>query len=241
MRIWSLLAALGLIAAPALAQVQDEAGLRAFQAAVQQLRTFMLRTGETVEGWDRGGADPDGDLRRLGADRFYMLNRGSDGAGVTILTDRPLGDFAPAGWRIVDSYGSAGEALRSPQLDFQPLSARYVIGARSDISRVNDVGCARGFSHALLYELPGAPATEGDESIPTFFRMVILALEDQTICVRSDGTAETGYTARFFLPDGRSLPAFDDPSERITIVPAAPIDRLIEPPPRPAPAAPPQS
>ena len=34
----------------------------------------MLRPGERVEGWDRGGADPDAELRALGADRHYFLH-----------------------------------------------------------------------------------------------------------------------------------------------------------------------
>ena len=59
------------------------------------MRAELLRPGERVEGWDQGGADPDAELRALGADRYYQLSRGVDGTGVTILTDRPIREFAP--------------------------------------------------------------------------------------------------------------------------------------------------
>jgi hypothetical protein len=240
---WILAAAMALAAAPAQPQPQPGAPqddgaseLARYQAAIRELRETLLRPGERVEGWDRGGADPDGEVRRLGADRFYMVSRSDTGAGVSILTDRPIADFAPAGWRIVDSYGQAGERLSAPQVDFQPLSARYVFAARIDYTKVNDVACYSNFSHALLYEVPGAPADPDDDILPMMFRVMILAFENQTVCVRAEGDRERGYTSRFFMPDGRSLPALDDPSERMTIVPAAPVDQLIAPPP-PRPAA----
>ncbi|MEA3046978.1 MAG: hypothetical protein QOJ53_1310 [Sphingomonadales bacterium] len=228
-----LLAAL--LLAPLPAAAQDQSALDEFRAAVAQMRAELLQPGERVEGWDRGGADPDAELRALGADRYYFLNRDGGALGVTILTDRPIADFAPAGWRIADSYGAAGEALETPQLDFMPFSARYVMASRARIWKQNDAGCWRNISHALLYEIPGTAPTEGDEIIPLMFRMAILALEDQTVCSRADGNRAGGYRTRFFLPDGRSLPHLSSPDDLVTIVPAAPIERLI----RPAPPAPP--
>jgi hypothetical protein len=215
---------------PSVEQSEDEAALAELRAAVADMRATMLRPGERVEGWDRGGADPDSVLRARGADRHYFLTRGPDGVTVTILTDRPITDFAPSSWQVIDSYGSAGASLPSPQLDFGAFSPRYVMASRSQFRRVNDVDCQDNLSHALLFEVPGAPARPGDEIIPFMFRMIILALEDQMICFRSDGDAERGYRGRFFLPDGRALPELDD--EAVSrIVPAAPIERLIEPPP----------
>jgi hypothetical protein len=210
-----------------------EIGLDEFRDAIAELRALMLRPGERVEGWDRGGANPDADLRARGADSHYFLSRGRDGTSVHILTSRPIADFASAAWRPVDSYGAASAELSSPQLDFFALSARYVMATRSQFHRVRDVDCQDNLSHALLYEVPGAPESPGDEELPILFRMTILALEDQRICVRTDGDAERGYRSRMFLPDGRSLPELDDPGGLMTIVPAAPVDQLIEPPPPP--------
>ena len=208
-----------------------QAELEEFRAAIAQLRREMLRPGERVDGWDRGGANPDADLRARGADRHYFLTRGRDGTSVSILTDRPIADFAPAGWQVVDSYGSGSASLASPQVDFAAFSPRFVMASRSQFRRVRDVDCQDNLSHALLYEVPDAPTSPGDEVIPMMFRMMILALENQEICVRIDGDAAHGYRGRFFLPDGRTLPELDDPEAVSTIVPAAPVDRLIEPPP----------
>jgi hypothetical protein len=227
----SIAAAALLVASPATAQSDDQAVLAEFQAAVEEMRAEMLRPGDYVEGWDEGGADPDAELRALGAASHYFLTRGSAGTLVGILTDRPIADFAPDGWRIVDSYGSGSTPLDSAQVDFMPLSARYVMATRTQLNRVNHVHCADNFAHALLFELPEAPEAAEDEGMEMMFRMMILALEDQMICVRSDGDPERGYRTRYFRPDGRELPGLTTGDEVSIIVPAAPVDQLIEAPP----------
>ncbi|HST35296.1 MAG TPA: hypothetical protein VLK25_01515 [Allosphingosinicella sp.] len=217
--------------AAAFAQTATPSGeaevLAQFRTGVERMRAEMLRPGERLEGWDHGGADPDTALRALGADRFYQLNRTVDGTGVTILTDRPIRDFAPAAWRVVDSYGAANEPLDHPQVDFLPFSERYVIASRSTSFRQNDAGCFRNLSHALLYEIPSAPATAEDANVPMLFRMLILAMDGQTICVRMDGDREHGWRSRYFLPDGRALPTLTDANDLLTIVPAAPLESLV--------------
>jgi len=224
-------AALSMATAPASAQEagqgEGEQALGQFRAAVAQMRALMLRAGEPVTGWDQGGADPDADTRAAGADRFYQLNTSVDGTGVAILTDRPIRDFAPAGWRVVDSYGTADEALDQPQVDFMPFSERYVMAARSRSWRQNDANCYRDLNHALLYEVPGAAAGADDATVPMMFRMMILALEGETICVRTDGDRQAGYRTRYFLSDGRPLPELTDANSLTTIVPAAPVAELI--------------
>jgi len=217
---------------------QPQAALEQFRAVVSELRATLLRPGERVPNWNVGGADPDGDLRALGADRHYMLSRGDDGDDVSILTDRPITALAPAAWRVIDSYGSSATPLDRPQLDFTRVSPRYVIAMRSRFERRGGVDCTPGITNALLYEVPGAPAGANDDTIPLMFRAVILALEGQEICLRSDGNAATGYRSRVFLPDGRPLPGLGDEDAVSTIVPAAPVDRLVTwraPPPAPAP------
>ena len=228
------------MAAPVPAQPNAEQDLQisdadTFRRALAELRERMLRPGERVENWDRGGANPDADLRAAGADDHFFLNHGDDGTSVGILTTRPLADFAPAGWRVIDSYGSAAVRLQGPQLDFVPLSARYVFASRSQFRRRGDVDCTPGITNALLYEVPGAEAGPDDAAIPIMFRMLILATENQEICVRSEGDAARGYRSRAFLPDGRPLPEMTDDGVT-TIVPAGPIERLIVPPAAPAPA-----
>ena len=93
--------------------------------------------------------------------------------------------------------------------------------------RQNDAACFRDLSHALLYEVPGAPEIPEDAVMPMFFRMIILAMDSQTVCARMDGDRERGWRARFFLPDGRALPALTDANDLLTIVPAAPVETLV--------------
>lgn len=237
LRTWLSACALAL-AVPAAAQVGGEqdlqvAGVEALRQAVEELRANMFRRGRRVEGWDVGGVDPDADLRARGPERFYFLNRDSAGTSVGILTRRPPADFAPAGWRVVDSYGSMTEALPDPQLDFVPFSDRYVVALRSQFHRRRDVNCSTGISGALLYEVPDARSGPGDETVPIMFRLMMLAVEDQEVCVRTDGDGRTGYRSSLFTADGFELPELNDPLGLSYIVPAAPIDQLIEPPPPP--------
>lgn len=241
MRTYQLLltaaAAMLLAGAATPTMVQDEPDAAAseaeelaqFQEAVANMRAAMLRPGERVEGWDQGGANPDADLRAMGAERFYFLSRSDEEDSVTIVTDRPIAEFAPARWQVVDTYGAGSQASGPVQVDFVPLSARYVFAARARGERRGDVDCYRDFDHALLYEIPGATPSADDEIIPILFRVMILALEGETICIRSDGNRTQGYRSRTFLPDGRTLPEMDRgrETEVMTIVPAAPIDRLI--------------
>ena len=188
-----------------------------------------MRPGERPRGLGPGRRRSRRELRALGADRyFYQLNRDrrrrpaspSSPTGRSAISRRPA-------WRVVDSYGEAGEALDHPQVDFLPFSERYVIASRSTSFRRNDAGCFRSISHALLFEVPGAPASAEDANVPMLFRMLILAMDGQTICVRMDGDREHGYRSRYFLPDGRALPVLTDANDLLTIVPAAPLETLV--------------
>jgi hypothetical protein len=228
----SLLLASLLLAVPAAAPAQadqdnPEGGFADLQAMVTRMRTHYYTPGEFVAGWDRGGADPDAALRAAGADSHYFAVDGSSGRSIGILSARPLTAFAPAGWRVVDTYGSSTTRLENPSLLFQMLSHRYAIGIRADGRRARDADCVGPIANATLYEIPGAPAHEGDAMIPILFRVIILAGDGQTVCARSTGDARAGWRSRSFTQDGHRLPALDEEDELLTIVPAGPIDRLI--------------
>lgn len=224
-------------AVTSLAGAQETTGfqsLEEMQRLVTQMRTELFAPGALVPGWNRGGADPDAELRRAGPDRFYYLVQQSGGDAVAILTDRPLASFAPEGWRVVDTYGDSTTRLDNPVVQFEAMSDRYVIGLRADSTRLGDADCVEAIANATLYERPDAPRRDEDDTIPLYFRLVLLAGEGQTVCTRYDGSREAGWRGRAFLPDGRSLPQLDDAEDRLTIVPAAPVDRLITYRPRPA-------
>jgi hypothetical protein len=232
-RISSLLLPLALLlAAPAAAPAQvdprnPEAAFADLQAMVATLRAQLFTPGEHVPGWDRGGADPNADLRAAGADAHYFSVADRNGRMVGILSSRPLSAFAPAGWRVIDTYGSSATPLDRPEIGFQMLSHRYAVGLRVNGRRSRDADCTDPVTNATLYEIPGAPAHADDEMIPVIFRVALLASEGQVICSRWEGNARTGYRASSFTPDGHRLPALDEDAKLYTIVPAAPIDRLV--------------
>ncbi len=234
MKLPALLAAAAALAVPAAASPQlppapigeEEARLEARREAVASMRRHMFAPGPAVLGWDEGGGDPDAELRSAGAERHYFRLNSDEGPSVVMLTRRPIGDFAPAEWRIVDSYGSSRTELANPFVQFTSLTPRYVIAARANSRRVASVDCSDPVENAILYEVPGATDSSDDEEIPFFFRIGLLAAEGQVVCSRYDRDGE-GYRVRAFLPDGRSLPQLDDPGERLTILPAAPLDALL--------------
>ena len=207
----------------------------AFKSMIEQLRADVLRPGETIEGWNVGGADPEAALRAKGAERFYFLESEGEDRNVVILSDGRITDFAPPRWRVVDSYGSPVAYAEKPTIGFTGLDGRYFIGLRQDGFRENDIDCSRKTTHALLFEDPEASAGEVDaESAVGMFRLALLAMEGQTICARSEGDADKGWAVRYLLPDGRALPVMNEPPTHLSIVPAAPVDTLVRSAPAPA-------
>lgn len=232
--------AAGLLAAAAPAAAQEVTGfltLEQMQEAVSRMRETLYAPGDAVPGWNRGGADPDAALRAAGADRFYYQIHGTGGDGVALLADRPFASLVPADWRVVDTYGDSATTIRNPVIQFEALSDRYVVAVRAGTERRGGVDCIDGIANATLYERPGRSASTDDDSVPLFFRLALLAAEGQTVCTRYEGSREAGWQGRSFTPEGRRLSGLDDEFERITIIPAAPIDSLIvyRPPPRQGP------
>jgi len=221
--------------APAGEEAPDgEAMLQALRGAVAEMRRSMFGPGPAVQGWNAGGADPDAEARAAGAETHWLhLTGGDDGPSVVMLTRRGIADLAPGEWRIADSYGTGAAALDNPFVQFGRLTPRYVFAARANSRRVGAADCTDPISHAILYEVPGAPESPEDADMLLFFRIAILAGEDQVVCTRYDRDGAT-YRMRAFLPDGRSLPQLDDEGERLRIVPAAPIETLLRAEPRPA-------
>ena len=230
--ILSLSLALLLLGLPAAVSAQTdqtnpEGGFADLQAMVGEMRSRLYTPGEQVPGWDHGGADPDSALRAAGADGHYFAVDTSSGRSIGIITARPLTAFAPAAWRVVDTYGASATRLDNPSLLFEMLSYRYAIGIRSNGRRVRDADCTDPIANATLYEIPGAAATPGDEAIPILFRALILASDRQVVCARVEGTAQTGWHNRYFTEDGHRLTGLDEEHQRISIVPAGPLERLV--------------
>jgi hypothetical protein len=110
---------------------------------------------------------------------------------------------------------------------FEKLSNRYAVGIRANGRRVRDADCVDPIANATLDEIPGAVAVTGDDMIPVLFRVLMLAGDGQVICSRSEGNAQSGWHTRSFTEDGHRLPELDQGDELLTIVPAGPIERLV--------------
>jgi hypothetical protein len=212
---------------------------REYEEAILAIRQAMFPAGERVENWNVGGADVEKAIRARGADKYYLLESDSSAGStlVSIFTERPIADFAPPTWRVAASFGTAETPLANPSVTFGFLTPRFVMAGRADGRRSGDSDCSDKIGHAILYEVPGAPRSPEDEDMPDLMAGMMLAMEGQTVCSRYDGSPEEGYSVRNFLPDGRLLlnPDRSVPAARAAIVPAAPVDSLIKPPP-PTPA-----
>jgi hypothetical protein len=236
-------ALLAALASPAAAQLapqqapQEQAApqddgqmVAALRRSVAAARRHMFAPGPAVPGWNSGGADPEAELRAAGADDHVLLVTGGEGPSVVLLTARSIAAVAPAGWRIADSYGSAGVRVADPHLEFGRLTPRYVAAARYGSHRVGTADCSDPVTHAILYEVPGAPSSPDDETMAAIFRLVMLAGEEQVTCTRYERDGST-YRATTFLPDGHSLPQLGSVDARTRVVPAAPLETLLATPP----------
>ena len=201
----------------------------AFRAMVEEVRAELMKPGDRLKGWNVGGADPSAELGAIGPDRNYFLIEDDGSRDVSILTDRRISDFAPAAWRAVDSYGSAVAYAEKPSVGFTALGLRYVIAGRAGSWRESGLDCTRGPTHAILYERTDIAESDMDRDMAIgMFRLMMLAVEGQTLCSRADGNARNGWRMRYLLPDGRGLPELNKQDIRMTIVAAAPVDTLIK-------------
>jgi hypothetical protein len=207
----------------------------------RQWREDLERFARHVPGWNIGGADPNADLKAMGADKYYFANRGSYGVSVTILTDRPIEAFVPKTWRLLDSYGAPATGLGEPWINFIHIqSARYVLATSGRSVRNGGAFCGTEEWEARLFEIPGSRLRRDEPSrqpMIELFRGTARALaEEKVSCSRYYGDRLRGYTSRSFLLDGREIPgelaANEPPTGNPThkvIVPACPIETVLKP------------
>lgn len=219
-----LVAVLTSVSAPLAAQDDDapdlslSPDLSRVRAAAAEMRVDAMQRGDLVAGWNVGGADPIADIREMGAETHYLFSRTPDEDSIAIVTDRAVVDFAPDDWEVIDSYGLHDPTRTGAVVEFTPLSHRFVMGSRVIARRVGDVDCWDNLDHALLFHRPGAVTSDADADAWETFRVIILALEDQDLCVRYEGRRDEAYTSQTFTPDGHRLPALNVAGEEAWIV-----------------------
>ena len=197
---------------------------------VERMRSRDYTPGEHVPGWDRGGADPDAELRAAGAESHYFrIRRHRRRQRRRSSTDAPARQPSrppPGGWSTPTARPRPGSTI--PSIQFETLSHRYVVGLAADTDRRGDVDCIDRITNATLYEHRARRRRADDDHDPAPVPgRCCSPRRARSVCTPLRGQSRsTAGAAAPSLPDGRWLPALDEGDDLITIVPAAPIERL---------------
>ena len=230
-----LLAALAVPATAAAAtpgtDAMEDVQARAFmESLIAQFEAEILAPGPMVDGWNAQGADVEADLaaRPGGKAGNYLLEVGKDGdRGVTVFSPESPTSVIPADWTMIAEIGDFHRAgdfdLYAMQLD-----GPYFAVIRGANEQNGTAWCSSGWVQARLYE--DSSVAEGSDLEPAVVEMLFKAFvrrfEDKVICSRHDAETD-GYRARYFLPDGRSLPKMDELEEKAVIVPRGDLGELL--------------
>ena len=174
-----------------------------YKALLEQVRAEMFRAGPAVPGWDRGGADPDLELRSAGPERFYYLVEKKDGLReVIVMTDRPIAAVAPPDWRPVREYGSAKSPAEHTVIEFVPIDSWHVLAMRGGGRRLNDVDCMPGITHAILFERAGMPADADADRARFLVPIPSTRPKDRSSVRATKATESTAGRCATFSPTG---------------------------------------
>lgn len=164
-----------------------------------------------------------------GTKQNYILAVDKDGdRSVIIVAVEDVAGAIPDSWNVLHQIGERQPSDGTTYLTIAHLDGPLFFAAWDTLRRVGDGFCSGGGVGAELYETSGsAPTGELPEGMAhALFTAVVKRMQDRTVCWRYDRQAD-GYRVTYFLEDGRSLPTIDQFEERLTIVPAQPIEQLL--------------
>lgn len=201
------------------------------EAALNQFEVKAMAPGPAEPGWSEAGTDLHAlvDSRPGGRAANFLLQEDKDGSrSVMILSpSSPLG-LVPDTWSPIADIGDIESAASGTDFYIGHLEGPYYAVLRGSSRQVGKAYCSSGPVTARLYRRP-EPA-DADELAPEImellFGAVVRRLEKYEVCTRYDADGD-GYRSRSFLPDGRSLPGLEESEERVTVVPAAPVETLL--------------
>lgn len=197
-----------------------------FEAAAAE----VMRPGPKREDWSRGGIDVYALVTAApgGAQRNYLLTTDKDGErSVSIVggTQPAL----PQGWQLVSRTGSPPPAGTPSDVTVGGLMPPYFFTGTQGRRRVGDAFCSSGAMSGVLYrDAGGGEPTVPQPMVQLMFDQIVKQFQDSTVCWRYDRDGDS-YRATYYLEDGRSLPGMNEAAERLRIVPADSVEKLLGP------------
>lgn len=205
---------------------------QAIQAAMDAAMAELMRPGPRQDGWDKGGVDIYGLAESApgGTAANYLLEVDREGErSVVIIHAEDPGRHIPERWKSLLHAGSSKEPAGAHVLTFARIDGPFYLAGWENFRRVGDAFCSLGNIGGELYESADqAIETELPRAmIPAIFLATAKRLEEQPMCWRYDRDGD-GFKVTYFLEDGRTLPGLNEYKERVTLVPAGPIDQLLK-------------
>lgn len=205
---------------------------QALQEALDSATAQLMAPGPKLDNWNKGGVDIYRLLRTApgGVSQNYLLSTDRDGErDITVIDTEKTANYVPKSWNPVLREGTTQAHGPSINLTLAPIDGPFFLAGWDKRRQVGDAFCSDGGMGAELYEAAGHH-TEPELPrvlIPTMFVGMVKQLKDKVVCWRFDPDGAE-YKVTYFLEDGSTLPAMNAYEERVRIVAAGPVDKLIE-------------
>lgn len=211
------------------AQIEDH---QALQTAMDSAMAQLMEPGPKQDGWNKGGVDVYGLVQTApgGTRQNYLLSIDKEGErDITVVDADKTDNYLPKSWKLVLKEGETQAHGASINLTMAPVDGPFFLAGWDNRRRVGDAFCSDGAHGAELYEASDETAQPEIPRvlIPTMFASIVKHLKDKVLCWRFDRQGEE-FKVTYFLEDGTTLPAMSAYEERVTIVPASSIGKLLK-------------
>ena len=210
---------------------QEQVAARAaLETALNQMTVELLKPGPIRQEWEKGGVDIYKMLEASpgGSAGNYLLSVDKDGErSITIVRPDRSANYLPGSWKLVIRSGV--QPAPSSNVTILNLDGPYFVVGWETSLRVADAFCSSGGIGGELRQSSDVQSESEvpDYLLPVLFNGAVKRFQDTRICWRFDREGD-GYAVTYFLEDGRTLPTMNEAQERVTIVPAGPVQALLE-------------
>jgi hypothetical protein len=200
------------------------------EQAFAQAEAELMKAGPVDPDWNKGGVDLYAILATSPGGVAHNVLLGIDkdkSVTVTVVGAASLDELIPRTWQRSTIIGPNYAGPASGPVEFGSVDGQFRFASWGAHRKVGDAFCSAGVAGGVRLSDPNLPKTD----IPSHVAdLVIEHVIDRAgkveVCWRFD-PADGGYSARYFLPDGRSLPAMSEDGEIFQIAPSAPLDQLL--------------